>query len=171
MGFWGYLVVGRSDRELAACSTLAAGRDRLELSATFADGWQLWQHPSQPGLGDLDDVALSLARETGAPTLLAFVMDSDCAVLEGAGPVRGSWTACLGRAAMARHMAANEILLDDIFPSPAGSALRAADWAAAAGRSVNSDGLAAVLSADPEPDVQRLFHEVLEKLGIQAADR
>ncbi|KAF4410237.1 MULTISPECIES: hypothetical protein [Streptomyces] len=167
MGFWGYLVVGRSDRDLAECDTLAAGRERLELAETFADGWQLWQHPLEPGLGDLDDLAASLARETGAPTLLAFVMDSGCAVLEGAGPRRGSWTACLGRTAMARHMARNEMTLDDVFPSPAGAATCAADWAAAAGRTVDSACLAAVLSADPSPDVEKLFHRVLETLGIQ----
>ncbi|KNE83768.1 MULTISPECIES: hypothetical protein [Streptomyces] len=169
MGFWGYLVVGRSDRELAECSTLAPGRERLELAETFADGWQLWQHPSEPGLGDLDDVAGALARETGAPTLLAYVMDGDCAVLEGAGPVRGSWTACLGRTALARHVGENEIVLDDVFPSPAGAAAHAAGWAAAAGRTVDSRRLADVLSADPDPDVEKLFHEVLQKLGIEAA--
>jgi hypothetical protein len=46
----------------------------------------------------------ALARETGAPALFGYVIDSASAVVEAAGPESGAWTTCLGRAAMAAHL-------------------------------------------------------------------
>ncbi|WP_212764047.1 hypothetical protein [Streptomyces sp. I05A-00742] len=167
MGYWGYLLVGRRDRALAECPVLRGSRCHLRPARAFHGGWQLWLHPHQPELGDLDALVRALADETGAPALAASVMESDCAVVSGAGPGGAPWSACLGRRALAAYMAETGLALDELFPDPRSAAAHCSAWAAEAGYAADAAELAAVLAAEPVPRVENLFRDLLARLGIE----
>ncbi|GAA2914005.1 hypothetical protein GCM10020221_07110 [Streptomyces thioluteus] len=178
MRFWGYLLLARRDRALPESPVLRPSRHHLLPTASFGDGWQLWHHPHQPELGphqpelgDLDALVRALADETGAPALAAYVMESDCAVVSGAGPGGAPWSACLGRRALAGYMADTGLALDELFPDPRAAAAHCSAWAAAAGHTADPAELAAVLTAEPEPRVENLFEDLLAHLGIDGGRR
>ena len=147
LGYWGYLIVGRSERPLAETDALRAVRSALTSREQRDDGWQVWEYPS--GDGDVGSMN-TLALETGAPALFGYVMDSHCVVLEAAAPESGAWTTCLARGAMAGYLGAGQdtgdgdseeggaLTLDDYFLEPGDAAERAVDWAAEAGHTVTS---------------------------------
>lgn len=110
MGYWGYLIVGRSERPLAETDALRAVRDGLTPRERRDDGWQVWEYPS--GDGDVGSMN-TLALETDAPALFGYVMDSRCVVLEAAAPESGAWTTCLAREAMAGYLGAGQGEGDD----------------------------------------------------------
>ncbi|MBH1935911.1 hypothetical protein I5Q34_16815 [Streptomyces sp. AV19] len=172
MRFWGYLLVGRREgRALPDSPVLRPNRHHLLPTASFGDGWQLWHHPRRPELGDLDALVRALADETGAPALAAYVMESDCAVVSGAGPGGAPWSACLGRRALAGYMADTGLALDELFPDPRAAAAHCSDWAAAAGHTADPAELAAVLAAEAAPSVEDLFEDLLARLGIEGGRR
>lgn len=166
MGYWGYFVVGRSDRPLAEVAALAEVRAGLELREERDGGWQVWEHPSEPEVGDMGALARGVARDTGTPALFAFVMGSDCVVVEAAAPFGGSWFACLGRAAMARYLSADGLVLEDLFLEAPAAARKAVEWAAETGRTVPSGPLLDVLSAEAGPLAEELFACFLDRLGL-----
>lgn len=164
MGYWGYFVVGRGERPLAELDALS-GAGGMTLRERTADDWQVWEYPSGDGeVGSMND----LARESGAPALFGYVMDSACVVVEAAAPDSGAWTACLGRAAMARHLGAGDdaLTLEDYFLEPPDAAGRAAVWAAEAGREVNAESLVDVLTAEADSLAENLFFRLLDRLGV-----
>jgi len=165
MGFWGYFVVGRAERPLAGLDALSGAAQGMTLRTSAPGGWQVWEYPSSGAdIGNMND----LARETGAPALFGYVMDSDCVVVEAAAPESGAWTTCLARSAMARRIAGGEeeLTVDDYFLEPRDAAARAVDWAAEAGHTVSADDLVEVLSADPDPVAENLFFRLLDRLGV-----
>ncbi|WP_367321199.1 hypothetical protein [Streptomyces sp. HUAS ZL42] len=164
MGYWGYFVVGRSERPLAELDALA-GAGGMTLRASAPGGWQVWEYPT--GDGDVGSMN-ALARETGAPALFGYVMDSDCVVVEAAAPESGAWTTCLARAAMAGYLdAAREgMTLEDYFLDPRDAAGRAVAWAEEAGHAVEAGQLLEVLTADADPLAENLFFRMLDRLGV-----
>lgn len=110
----------------------------------------------------------SLARETGAPALFGYVMDSDCVVVEAAGPESGAWTTCLARTAMAEYIGADKegLTLEDYFLEPRDAAERAVSWAEEAGRAVEAEAVVEVLTADPDPLAENLFFRLLDRLAV-----
>ncbi|MFF0104591.1 hypothetical protein [Streptomyces hirsutus] len=167
MGYWGYFVVGRDERPLAERDALAGARG-MTLRTSAPGGWQVWEYPSgDGGIGNMND----LARETGAPALFGYVMDSACVVVEAAAPESGAWTTCLARSAMAGYLGApaadgtdgadgvegaegvvqNGLTLEDYFLEPRDAADRAVEWAAEAGHAVSVAELVEVLTADTDP--------------------
>jgi hypothetical protein len=164
MGYWGYFVVGRAERPLAGLDALPDA-DGMVLRASAPGGWQVWEYPSSDGdVGNMND----LARETGAPALFGYVMDSDCVVLEAAAPQSGAWTTCLARAAMAGYLGAGRegLTLEDYFLEPRDAAERAVAWAAEAGHEVNAEELLDVLTSDPDPLAENLLFRLLDRLGV-----
>jgi hypothetical protein len=164
MGYWGYFVVGRSERPLGELDALA-GAEGLGLRVEAPRGWQVWEYPS--GDGDIGSMNC-LARETGAPALFGYVMDSASVVVEAAAPEGGAWTTCLARAAMAGYLGAgNEgLTLEDYFLEPGDAAERAVAWAAEAGHEVNAESLIDVLTAEADPLAENLFFRLLDRLGV-----
>ncbi|GAA3815781.1 hypothetical protein GCM10022403_056630 [Streptomyces coacervatus] len=164
MGYWGYFVVGRSERPLAELDALAGAKGMAQRSEAAA-GWQVWEYPN--GEGEVGNMNV-LAGETAAPALFGYVMDSDCVVVEAAAPESGAWTTCLGRAAMAGYLgAANEgLTLEDYFLEPRDAADRAVAWAAEAGHDVDAGPLLEVLTADADPLAEKLFFRLLDRLGV-----
>ncbi|MDN0195289.1 hypothetical protein [Streptomyces sp. S.PNR 29] len=164
MGYWGYFVVGRAERPLAELDALPDA-DGMVLRESAPGGWQVWEYPSSDGdVGNMND----LARETGAPALFGYVMDSDCVVLEAAAPGSGAWTTCLARAAMAGYLGVGKegSTLEDYFLEPADAAERAVAWAAEAGHEVNAEELLDVLTSDPDPLAENLLFRLLDRLGV-----
>ncbi|MFP3988371.1 hypothetical protein U9R90_12830 [Streptomyces sp. E11-3] len=164
MGFWGYYVVGRSDRPLAELAALSAVSEGLTLNERRADGWQIWE-ATVPEVGSMS----SLARETGAPALFGFVMDSECVAVEAAGPESGAWNACLDREAMAGYLSGDGKEPDDLFLPARDAAERAVAWAAEAGHRATAEELTDVLTAPAEPSAELLFFRFLERLGVPEA--
>ncbi|MGA4840027.1 hypothetical protein [Streptomyces sp. G45] len=164
MGYWGYYVVGRSERPLGECATVEGVRGELTLLERRPDGWQVWECPSD-GSQDVGNMN-ALAEETGAPALFGFVLDSDCVVVEAAAPKSGAWTTCLGRAAMAGYLADADLTVDDYFLEPRDAAERAVAWAAESGRRARTAALLDVLTADAEPSAEELFFRLLDRLGV-----
>lgn len=163
MGFSGYYVVGRSERPLAEQGALVGVRENLALYQQRPNGWQIWQHPSEPDIGDMG----ALARSMGSPVLFGFVMDSDCVAVEAAAPQSGSWYACLARETMAGYLDVNGMVLDELFLPAEDAALRAAEWAAEAGTTPAAGLLREVFCAKrPEPLAEELFFRFLGGLGI-----
>ncbi|MEU2564046.1 hypothetical protein ABZ626_32675 [Streptomyces longispororuber] len=164
MGYWGYYVVGRSERPLGECAALAGVRGELALLERRPDGWQVWECPSKDStdVGNMN----ALAGETGAPALFGYVMGSDCVIVEAAAPESGAWTTCLARDATAHYLADGELTLEDYFLDPRDAAERAVAWAAEAGRRARSAALLDVLTADPEPSAEQLFFRLLDRLGV-----
>jgi len=164
MGYWGYFVVGRSERALTELEALSGAGD-MTLRAEAPGGWQVWEYPSADGdVGNMNE----LARETGAPALFGYVMDSRCVVVEAAAPRSGAWTTCLARDAMAGYLGAGDegLTLEDYFLEPGDAAERAVAWAAEAGHEVNAEPLRDVLTSDPDPLAENLFFRMLDRLGV-----
>jgi hypothetical protein len=164
MGYWGYFVVGRSERPLGELDALA-GAEGLSLRAEAPGGWQVWEYPS--GDGDVGSMN-SLARETGAPALFGYVMDSDCVVVEAAGPESGAWTTCLARDAMAGYLGADKegLGLEDYFLEPRDAVERAVAWAEEAGHVVEAGPILDVLTSDADPLAENLFFRMLDRLAV-----
>ncbi|GGV49212.1 hypothetical protein ABZX82_01145 [Streptomyces griseoflavus] len=164
MGYWGYFVVGRGERPLAELDALAGASGGMTLRTSAPDGWQVWEYPGDGGdVGNMND----LARETGAPALFGYVMDSDCVVVEAASPESGAWTTCLARTAMAGYLDGQQgLTVDDYFLEPADAAERAVFWAEEAGHTVSAEDVARVLTADPDPVAENLFFRLLDRLGV-----
>ena len=53
MGYWGYFVVGRSERPLDGLDALV-GVEGLVLRESAPDGWQVWEYAS--GEGEVNEV-------------------------------------------------------------------------------------------------------------------
>ncbi|GAA2241893.1 hypothetical protein GCM10010145_05020 [Streptomyces ruber] len=177
MGYWGYYVVGRSERPLGELDALA-GAEGMQLLSAADDGWQVWEYPDRPvppdradaaGAGDIGNMN-ALARETGAPALFGYVMDSDCVVVEAAAPESGGWTTCLARGAMAGHLGTEDgLTVEDYFLEPDDAARRAVAWAAEAGRSAAPEKVREVLATEPDPAAplaENLLFRLLDRLGV-----
>jgi hypothetical protein len=175
MGYWGYYVVGRSGQPLAELDALG-GAKGLTLCATAAGDWQVWAYPTGApgaetagGTGDVGNMN-ALAGETGAPALFGYVMDSDCVVVEAAGPESGAWTTCLARRAMAAYLGDGEgLTIEDYFLEPRDAAERAVAWAAEAGRAAVAQALVDVLTSEPgpaDPLAENILFRLLDRLGV-----
>ncbi|MEU6391451.1 hypothetical protein [Streptomyces sp. NPDC046939] len=167
MGYWGYYVVARSERPLKELRALAGVADELTLLEERPGDWQIWECPGSTGDRTPDVGSMNvLAAETRAPALFAYVVDSRCAVVEAAAPDDGTWTACLGRAAMTGFLGGDERALEDYFLPPDDAAGRAVAWAAGCGRAVEPQPLADVLRAAAQPSAEELFFRFLDRLGV-----
>ncbi|MDT3725986.1 hypothetical protein ROS62_14330 [Streptomyces sp. DSM 41972] len=165
MGHWGYLVVGRAARPLAALDALPGAGADLTLRTEAPDGWQVWELSGREGeLGSLNE----LAKETGAPALFGYVMAGECVAVEVASPGSGVWTACLGRDAMAGDLDGRQegLTVDDYFPEPAEAAERAVFWAEEAGREVAAEDVLEALTAGPGPMAENGFFRLLDRLRV-----
>ncbi|MEU6821548.1 hypothetical protein ABZ921_13025 [Streptomyces atriruber] len=164
MGYWGYYVVGRSERPLVELKAVAGLRDELTLLDRRPDGWQVWE---VPGNGERDVGNMNtLALESGAPALFGYVMDSACVIVEAAAPESGAWTTCLARRAMAGYLGGSELTVEDYFLEPRDAAERAVAWAAESGRTVPPGPLLDVLNAAAQPSAEELFFRFLDRLGV-----
>jgi hypothetical protein len=114
MGFWGTLLVARSDRPLPDLDGVRDLADRIGWHGTGADCWQAvqlhrapenWRVPMTGGDGR-EHLLESVLAQTGQPVLAAVVLASDGAQLIGYSPRAGRWSGWL----------ALEVLVDYLGP-------------------------------------------------------
>jgi hypothetical protein len=99
--------------------------------------------------------------------MCAYVMDSDCAVIEGLGVQTGFWRACLGRDAMAAYMEESDVDFEEWFAPAEQSTQAASSWATDAGCGPSEATLAEVFATSPAPFVEPVFVDLLEGMGIR----
>ncbi|HEY3717595.1 MAG TPA: hypothetical protein VGL39_23975 [Jatrophihabitantaceae bacterium] len=111
-----------------------------------------------------------LVRETNAPALTGFVMDSDCVDVRALGATSGPWRTCVDRAAMSAYLSEDGGNIDAQFLPAAGAAERAVAWAAEAGLPASSAGLELPFrDGHADPMAEDLFFELLDRLGVSTA--
>ncbi|MEY9963470.1 hypothetical protein ABIA33_001503 [Streptacidiphilus sp. MAP12-16] len=161
MGFTGDFVLARSDQPLREFALFASGCTDGHLDCVSScwprpDGWQTLQ--VHHGVRD-DSLAAfqGLVEATGAPILIANVMDSDVCQVRGLDPSGAVWSTFLDPAMAAEYGA----------PEPApGAAEHIQRWAAAAGFSADPRALADVLAKRAHPFVEDLVFELIDSCGF-----
>ncbi|GGQ87117.1 hypothetical protein [Kitasatospora griseola] len=161
MGFSGEYVLARSDRPLRELAAFAAGcaeghSDCVTECLPRPGGWQTLQiHHGLPG--DSLRPFRQLAGSTGAPVLIARVMDSDVCEVVGLAPSGARWSTYLDPATAA----------DYGFPElPPGAAEHITRWAAEAGCVADPIALAEVLAKPADPFVEDLVFELIDACGF-----
>ncbi len=96
MGLWATVLVCRGEEPLEDFGELEELGGFLEQETALAGGWQVGRFEGSAFYGESSRVLPLVVERTGAPALLAVVLDSDCVVLTGwhAGQ---RWQACLVR--------------------------------------------------------------------------
>ena len=156
MGFSGIIVVARSDRPLSELDSIRACGGARVWSGVDKN-WQAIQ------IGDAtDDPPPALLSETGAPILVARVVNGAFALVQASSPTGLSWTGVLGPDQAERYPLPEEFLVP-----PEEVVDPAVDWAREAGRHPNVDRLEDVLLAEPEPTAEELVFELLDALGFE----
>ena len=99
MGYWGSFVVCRFAHDFEDVEAIF---DRVgpPVEEWAVGGWRFGQFAGQELEGSAKDVLDALVDLTGAPVLMAYIVDSDAAVIDAATPVDDHWRGCLGRRAM-----------------------------------------------------------------------
>lgn len=167
MGWWGSLIVGRSDQQIAELAALEEYGQTLELWAELGDGWQVWAHNGWELADDVEGWLPAFAAECESPVLTAYFFDSDCADVRGFGARSGPWAACLGRESMQSYLSEDGGNVEETFPSAQAAALLAARWSAEAGYAADDGALVRVLKAGRgKPFAEDLFDDLLEALGL-----
>jgi hypothetical protein len=166
MGWWGSLVLGRSERPIAELGALGEYGETLELRAELGGGWQVWAHDGAELADTVERWLPELAGACRSPVLTAFVLDSDCADVRGFGPDSGWWSACLDRPSMDGYLSEDGLEVDDSFPDSREAARAAANWSADAGQAADESALVRVFEAEAEPFAEDLFDDLLAALGL-----
>lgn len=95
MGYWGHFLIARSRRslsELPEVRPFGQPEDQQDLVGE----WKLLRIArGQPS--DLQQALAPVIRATAAPVMVAFVLDSDCAVVQGQTPAGVRWGTVLNR--------------------------------------------------------------------------
>ena len=169
VGYWGYFVVAKTERPATGLVSLGDVRDRLGGFERVPVGWRVWEHPGEPGI-DAGPVVVQLAQEIQGPAMIGFVMDSDCVVIEAAGPASGSWTACLGPRLMDGYLSESGHRVEDWFLPPHEAAERLTTWAREAGLASAHPLPPALFRADVDPWAQDKFFDLLEETGLDFPD-
>ncbi|WP_125776380.1 hypothetical protein [Antribacter gilvus] len=89
MGFTGHYIFGRSDRPLREAPIFAQLANQTGRHVDIHDLWPRpggWQTLQVFGLDFRQQEVAALATWTGAPACVAWIMDSDLAVVDGAAP-------------------------------------------------------------------------------------
>ncbi|GAA4991295.1 hypothetical protein GCM10023205_74080 [Yinghuangia aomiensis] len=180
MGSFSELMVVRADQSALELKTL---RPHL-ICACAADtscwhkwhiaggGWQIVDvsgaHPGASGL------LAPLVAETGAPVLVAHLVDSDTAYLEALGPESGAWEGWI-EAYFAPEYAADRLvgdalneLADRLAAELPERAKRAVAWAVEAGWAPDYDQVLAAMRAK-ETFAEDQLMNVLNAMGMPAA--
>jgi len=168
VGFWGSVVVARTERSLLDLVSVVERSESLDGEERHGP-WSVGTF-SVPDLESAaPDFQLALATETGAPVLTAFVLDSDTATIEAYHPSAGFWRACLARGAAARYWQDPTEFEQHFLPATA-AAEHAIAWSRDAGLEPDAAQLHRVFAVqDADPLAEHLVHELIRHLGIEAA--
>ncbi|WP_406865091.1 hypothetical protein ABZO31_33470 [Streptomyces sp. HUAS MG47] len=155
MGFSGSFIVARAGHALAELGALRA----LDCESLWWGQDGAWQILQVCPVADPDP---SIIRETGAFLLVAHVVDSDFATVQGAGPDGLSWQCVLSP-----EMARDYGVPGDWIGDSAEVGERAVAWAQRAGLQPDSGALAAALAAECDPLAEDLVFALVHALGFR----
>jgi hypothetical protein len=150
MGYWGHLVLVRSDAK-----PFAFGPDPDPV-ADLGQGWRVYRVDGESD--DLPGAVRVLAQRIGAPALAAYILDSDCAALSAATPAGEAWSTMLNPDLVAEEYGASR-------PDPDADLRAALRWAAAAGLTADEQVVRDAL-AGSATFVEDLFFDLLAGLGL-----
>ena len=95
MGYWGHIVVARNRRplsDLAQVRVFGTPDHEQPLTGDWKKLWVMGNHPP-----DLGAALRPVVGATHAPALVAFILDSDCAVVRGTSPAGAAWGSVINR--------------------------------------------------------------------------
>lgn len=151
MGYWGSIVIARTDGSLAGLEVLRRFGHQHRWARQLGDGWQLVETTGWDDPPELAAATGALAAATEGPALAAYVSDGDCAHLCGTAPTGAAWSAHMPDvtqpcgAYLHRPVPAGRGL-DEVLADLAG-------WAAAAGLSPRPDRLRQIVGYEhPQPN-------------------
>ncbi|MGW1995543.1 hypothetical protein [Embleya sp. NPDC001921] len=185
MGFNGDIVVLRAQTPLTDLAPFVGGNGHPVYGEwSYLDGWRAvhvrhFEDPyafQGPWLTDL-------AARTGSPVLVCGVFESDVAHVQGLSGThfwegwldpgtaasrlaQDRWERAGGRGDFARYRDEAAAWLEEDRPRVAEAAVR---WAAAAGYEVRPEPVLELLALKRDPFVERLFFDLLTRLGLVAA--
>lgn len=167
MGYWGSFVVCRFAHDFEDVEAIF---DRVgpPVEEWAVGGWRFGQFAGQELEGSAKDVLDALVDLTGAPVLMAYIVDSDAAVIDAATPVDDHWRGCLGRRAMRAATAQIGEDFNTRFLSADAAARNAAMWAHDAGLVSDPAALRELFTADTATDlfIEADFFRLLAALGL-----
>ncbi|WP_155123704.1 MULTISPECIES: hypothetical protein [unclassified Actinoplanes] len=138
MGYWGYIVAIRRPQDQERSVALDAFGEHQQAVADDHHGWLVRQvFGAEP---DLARAVAAVATHTQAPVVGAYILDSDCAVVEAAAPGGARWSAVLNPNRAAEYGA------PAVAPETAVTA--AATWARAAQLPYDGDLIRQVLASE-----------------------
>lgn len=163
MGYWGFLIAAKSDDDLGRLAEQEPfGGDYLKVEPLGGG----WQHAWVAGAEEDPDMHAgisAIANATGAPAIIAYILDSDCGPVVATTPAGDTWTGTLAKStAMSNYQMPD----DGISPDTATDTL--IRWGEVAGLTPHRATLLEALAPDaigPE----HLFTLLLEGLGITPA--
>lgn len=133
-------------------------------AVSASSAWGAWTVKREDPISD-EELAV-LSSRAAAPVLTGYIMDSDCAVIEGLGSESGFWRTCLGRDAMSAYMEESETDVDSWFLSPSESVQVSRTWAGEAGLRASAEKLSEVFQVQPDPFVEEVFTDLIAALGV-----
>jgi hypothetical protein len=152
MGYTGRVLVARTRRSFDG-SPIVAGAELLH-ERELGDGWWWAQFD-----GDPDGALRALVSETGAPVVSAFVIDSDCADVQGSTPSGVHWRTYL-------HPSTAQSYGAPALPQSTDQVIEhAIAWSVEAGRTADPDGLREVLEARSD-FAEDTLDDLLQALGV-----
>lgn len=181
MGFWGSYVVARSAEDLAESAPVAALGGEVAFARRRTDGWQVL---AVSAADPLAAAALlpAVIDMTGAPALVASVLDSDFARVSADSPSGTGWAAVLNRSAAAGYgfpvgvddvagleAVPDEFAVEFAAPDVAQTAASALRWAAEAGAVADPDAVLAALTAEAT-FVEDVLAQLGDALGVWPAE-
>lgn len=171
MGFWGSFMVCRSAAEFEDVEVVF---DRVgpPVEELAFGGWRFGQFDGQELEQDADEVMAGLVTLTGAPVVMAYVLDSDAAIIDAASSLDDHWRGCLGRHAM---RAASEEVGEDFdttYLAADDAARRAAMWSHDAGLVGDPATLRRLFAADIAADlfIEGDVLELFAALGLPGSN-
>jgi hypothetical protein len=167
MGFWGSFVLCKTDQPLDEVEVINARDEGVEWTRAYADGWQVGQYAGTDIVSDAPRLLEDLTELTGAPTLIGFVLDSDCIDVQGFGTASGHFHACIDRECMSGYLQDANMAVEQLYLPPDEAAARAAAWATEASLHPDHDALVHLFTnARCDPTVDKLFFDFIKALGI-----
>ncbi|MFH9355720.1 hypothetical protein [Kitasatospora sp. NPDC017646] len=155
MGFSGTFVVARVEQPVTELSAMQAV-DATPWWSARDGAWQILQ--LSPGV-DPDD---SVMTETGAPTLVMYVHDSDFVGVQAASPGGLIW-----HCALSPHMARDYDVPEQWIGNPDEVTRQAVAWAEEAGLQPDQVAVRATLEAECDPLAEDLVLDLVHALGFR----
>lgn len=119
MGYWGHMIATRAPQDQQHITALDAFGDHQQTVAENHHGWLVSQVcGAEP---DLSSAIAAVAAQTHAPAIVAYILDSDCAIVKAATPAGARWSAVLNPERAAEYGAP--------AAAPAATTTTAATWA------------------------------------------